>query len=180
MGGKGFSAVGLTEILNAAGVPKGSFYYYFKSKDAFGEALLEQYFADYMAELTELLEKPGQSGAQRLMAYWKKWLKTQAGCDSQGKCLAVKLGAEVADLSEAMRSALRIGTAKIMQRLAKAIEDARADGSLAVEGDALFLSEVLYQLWLGASLLEKITRNGESLKTAMAATHRILNIPPKK
>ena len=33
MGGKGFSAVGLTEILNAAGVPKGSFYYYFKSKD---------------------------------------------------------------------------------------------------------------------------------------------------
>ena len=67
-----------------------------------------------------------------------------------------------------------------MQRLAKAIEDARADGSLAVEGDALFLSEVLYQLWLGASLLEKITRNGESLKTAMAATHRILNIPPQK
>lgn len=180
MGGKGFSAVGLTEILTAAGVPKGSFYYYFKSKDAFGEALLEQYFADYMAELAELLEKPGQSGAQRLMAYWEKWLKTQAGCDSQGKCLAVKLGAEVADLSEAMRSALRIGTAKIMQRLAKAIEDARADGSLAVEGDALFLSETLYELWMGASLLEKITRNDEPLKTAMAATHRILNIPPKQ
>lgn len=180
MGGKGFSAVGLTEILTAAGVPKGSFYYYFKSKDAFGEALLEQYFADYMAELTELLEKPGQSGAQRLMAYWEKWLKTQAGCDPQGKCLAVKLGAEVADLSEAMRSALRIGTAKIMQRLAKAIEDARADGSLTVEGDALFLSETLYELWMGASLLEKITRNDEPLKTAMAATHRILNLPPKK
>ncbi len=180
MGGKGFSAVGLTEILTAAGVPKGSFYYYFKSKDAFGEALLEQYFADYMAELTELLEKPEQSGAQRLMAYWDKWLQTQAGCDSQGKCLAVKLGAEVADLSEAMRSALRIGTAKIMQRLAKTIEDARADGSLAVEGDALFLSETLYELWMGASLLEKITRNDAPLKTAMAATHRILNIPPKK
>ena len=113
MSGKGFSAVGLTEILNAAGVPKGSFYYYFKSKDAFGEALLEQYFADYMAELTELLEKPEQSGAQRLMAYWDKWLQTQAGCDSQGKCLAVKLGAEVADLSEAMRSALRIGQRKL-------------------------------------------------------------------
>ena len=79
-----------------------------------------------------------------------------------------------------MRSALRIGTAKIMQRLAKTIEDARADGSLAVEGDALFLSETLYELWMGASLLEKITRNDAPLKTAMAATHRILNIPPKK
>lgn len=180
MGGKGFSAVGLTEILTAAGVPKGSFYYYFKSKDAFGEALLEQYFADYMAELTAILEKPGQSGAERLVAYWEKWLRTQAGCDPQGKCLAVKLGAEVADLSEAMRSTLQIGTARIMQRLAKAIEEARADGSLSVEGDALFLSETLYELWMGASLLEKITRNDEPLKTAMAATHRILNIPPKK
>ncbi|MEA4837499.1 MAG: TetR/AcrR family transcriptional regulator [Rhodospirillaceae bacterium] len=180
MGGKGFSAVGLTEILTTAGVPKGSFYYYFKSKDAFGEALLEQYFADYMAELTAILEKPGQSGAERLVAYWEKWLRTQAGCDPQGKCLAVKLGAEVADLSEAMRSALQIGTARIMQRLAKAIEEARADGSLSVEGDALFLSEALYELWMGASLLEKITRNDEPLKTAMAATYRILNIPPKK
>ncbi|OXS27887.1 MAG: TetR family transcriptional regulator [Desulfovibrio sp. MES5] len=176
MSGKGFSAVGLTEILTAAGVPKGSFYYYFKSKDAFGEALLEQYFADYMAEITVLLEKPGQSGAERLIAYWEKWLGTQAGCDHQGKCLAVKLGAEVADLSEAMRNALRIGTARIMQRLAKAIDEARADGSLVVEGDALFLAETLYQLWIGASLLEKITRNGEPLKTAMVATRRILNL----
>lgn len=38
---KGFSAVGLNEILQAAGVPKGSFYHYFGSKEAFGEALLE-------------------------------------------------------------------------------------------------------------------------------------------
>lgn len=87
-------------------------------------------------------------------------------------------GAKVADLSEAMRSALRIGAAKIMQRLAKAIEEARADGSLAVEGDALFLAETLYELWMEASLLEKITRNDEPLKTAMAATRCIFNISP--
>lgn len=75
MDGKGGSAVGLTEILNADGVPKGSFYYYFKSKDAFGEALLEQYFADYMAEITVLLEKPEKNGAERLMTYWENGSK---------------------------------------------------------------------------------------------------------
>ena len=37
--GKGFSAVGLSELLAVAGVPKGSFYHYFKSKELFGEAL---------------------------------------------------------------------------------------------------------------------------------------------
>jgi TetR/AcrR family transcriptional repressor of nem operon len=41
---KGFSAVGLNEILQAAEVPKGSFYHYFKSKEQFGEALLEAFF----------------------------------------------------------------------------------------------------------------------------------------
>ncbi len=38
MAGKGFTAVGLSEILTTAGVPKGSLYYYFATKDAFGEA----------------------------------------------------------------------------------------------------------------------------------------------
>lgn len=45
---KGFSAVGLNEILAAAGIPKGSFYHYFGSKEAFGEALLESYFEGYL------------------------------------------------------------------------------------------------------------------------------------
>jgi len=51
MSGKGFSAVGLNEILSEAKVPKGSFYHYFDSKDAFGEALLSSYFEDYLADL---------------------------------------------------------------------------------------------------------------------------------
>ena len=110
MAGKGFSAVGLNEILSDIGVPKGSFYHYFASKEAFGEALLDRYFDDYLAELDETLRKPGLNMAQRLMNYWQNWQDTQSFLDCQGKCLAVKLGAEVADLSESMRLALKQGT----------------------------------------------------------------------
>ncbi|MES2347993.1 MAG: TetR/AcrR family transcriptional regulator, partial [Pseudomonadota bacterium] len=67
MAGKGFSAVGLNEILTGAGVPKGSFYHYFGSKDAFGEALLDSYFDDYLAEIDATLAQPGLTMAQRLM-----------------------------------------------------------------------------------------------------------------
>jgi TetR/AcrR family transcriptional regulator, transcriptional repressor for nem operon len=52
--GRGFTAVGLSEILLSANVPKGSFYHYFNSKEAFGEALLESYFSDYMVQLETL------------------------------------------------------------------------------------------------------------------------------
>src|SRR5689334_11959269 len=50
MAHKGYSAVGINEVLAEAGVPKGSFYHYFPSKDAFGEAILKSYFADYLTD----------------------------------------------------------------------------------------------------------------------------------
>ena len=135
MAAKGFSAVGLTEILKASGVPKGSFYHYFSSKDAFGEVLLDRYFEDYLADLDETLRKPGLTMAQRLMNYWRQWQENQSVFGCQGKCLAVKLGAEVADLSEAMRSALKRGTSEIIKRLKLAIEAGVAEGSLSIADD---------------------------------------------
>lgn len=66
---KGFSAVGLNEVLNAAGVPKGSFYHYFASKDAFGTALLEHYFETYLADMDRIFQDPATSAHQALMRY---------------------------------------------------------------------------------------------------------------
>lgn len=175
MGGKGFSAVGLNEILTAADVPKGSFYYYFASKDAFGAALLESYFKGYLADLDVTLERPGLTMAERLMVYWAKWRETQ-GDEGQQKCLAVKLGAEVADLSEPMRLALDRGMSAIIARLAKAIEAGAAEGSLSVDGASANEASTLYHLWLGASLMAKIVKTAAPFETATATTRRILHL----
>jgi TetR/AcrR family transcriptional repressor of nem operon len=177
MAGKGFSAVGLNEILTAAGVPKGSFYHYFSSKDAFGEALLESYFEAYLAELDETLGRPGRTMAQRLMDYWQQWQDTQSFSDCQGKCLAVKLGAEVADLSEAMRAVLKRGTAGIISRLAAAIRAGVAEGSLRVKDDPDGVAQSLYQLWLGASVMVKIVRTTQPFGAAMMTTRQVLQLP---
>jgi TetR/AcrR family transcriptional repressor of nem operon len=178
MAGKGYSAVGLNEILTGAGVPKGSFYHYFGSKDAFGEALLESYFEDYLADLDVTLSQPGLSMAQCLLSYFEVWQQTQSFFDCQGKCLAVKMAAEVADLSEAMRLAIKRGTSGIVSRLAAAIEAGVAEGSLTIKGDATGIAHSLYQLWLGASVMVKIERDVEPFKTAMITTRQILSLTP--
>jgi TetR/AcrR family transcriptional regulator, transcriptional repressor for nem operon len=175
--GRGFSAVGLNEILQAASVPKGSFYHYFGSKEAFGEALLESYFAGYMVGIEGLLCRPGLNGAARLMRYWDNWRDTQANCDPKGKCLAVKLAAEVSDLSEPMRVVLRQGTDRVIARLAQAIEEGRADGSLPAPLAPQATATTLYQMWLGASLRAKITRDSAPLDAALAATRQLLGLP---
>jgi len=178
MAGKGFSAVGLNEVLAAAAVPKGSFYHYFASKDAFGEALLERYFEDYLAEIDEILGRPGTTMTERLMAYWRQWQENQSFLDCQGKCLAVKLGAEVADFSEAMRLTLKRGTSGIITRIQRAIEDGVAEGSLSIDGVSHDVAQGLYQLWLGASVMAKISRSSQPFEAAMFTTRQILHLSP--
>jgi TetR/AcrR family transcriptional repressor of nem operon len=176
MSGKGFSAVGLNEILTEAKVPKGSFYHYFGSKDAFGEALLESYFEDYLADIDRILSQPGLPMAARLLQYFDAWRANQSFLDCQGKCLAVKLAAEVADLSEAMRAVLKRGTARIIGKLAAGIEAGVADGSLAIDDTPKRVAESLYQLWLGASVMVKIVRSAEPFDAAMGVTRQMLHL----
>ncbi|MFI6025442.1 TetR/AcrR family transcriptional regulator [Amycolatopsis magusensis] len=176
MSRRGYSAVGLNEVLSEAGVPKGSFYHFFASKDAFGEAILRSYFADYVAGMDRVLAGADGSAADRLMAYWQQWRQTQSVDDCQGKCLAVKLGAEVADLSESMRLALKEGTDAVVDRIERAIVAGLEDNSLSVDGDPCAAAQVLYDLWLGASVMAKIHRSPAPLDTSMAATRQFLHL----
>lgn len=172
--GKGFSSVGLNEILKTAGVPKGSFYHYFESKEQYGQALLQDYFEYRLVAMEALLGAVGPSGRERLIGYWQQWLDSQCDECTDQKCLVVKLAAEVADLSDAMRLTLRDGTDRVIARIARVIDDGIADRSLPAL-DALPVAQTLYQLWLGASLIGKLHRNRKSLENAMDFTMKLLS-----
>lgn len=173
---KGWAAVGINEVLGVAGVPKGSFYHWFSSKDAFGEAMMQSYFTEYLAEMDEIFARPQASAAARLMAYWENWRATQELDDCRGKCLAVKLGAEVADLSEPMRLALKDGATAIVGCVERMIVAGTADGSLSVVGDARVVAQTLYDLWLGSSVLAKIHRDPAPMDGALALTRQVLHL----
>ena len=173
---KGFAAVGINEILTAAGVPKGSFYHFFGSKDAFGEAVMRSYYTDYLADMDHILAEPGLSAAQRLMNYWQYWRDMQSANECQGKCLTVKLGAEVSDLSESMRIVLKEGTTAMVDRLERMIAVGLEEGSLTIDGSARDTAQALYDMWLGASLLVKIHRNTSPFDTTMTVTRQLLRL----
>lgn len=176
---KGYSGLGLQEILAAAAVPKGSFYYYFASKEAFGTALLQDYVQRYAARLDGLLARPG-NGKQQLLRYFTAWIRDPEDDSRPGwaeGCLVVKLAAEVADLSDAMRQVLDAGVARLIERCAALITLARADGSLPAGAEPQALARVLYQMWLGAALLRKLGGTDRPLLDALAATEALLTCP---
>ena len=170
---RGFSAVGLSEILGTANVPKGSFYHYFQSKEGFGVALLERYFLAYADRHASARAAPGATGKQIVLEFFRNWLVSQEASGAHHACLAVKLAAEVCDLSEPMRHALATGMNRIVADLADALRAAQADGQLGGP-DAGQLAESLYALWVGASVLARANGSTEALQRAYRQTEQML------
>lgn len=161
---KGFTAVGIKQILDTAGVPKGSFYHYFASKEAFGEAIISHYFTQYKQRL-DIIGSQNVSAQQKLYDYFQNWYDTQQNnCDHE-KCLVVKLSAEVADMSEPMRKALHAGYQQTITWLATQIKAGWADNSVPRPANisAESMAKRWYFAWLGASLVAKISQTDTPL-----------------
>lgn len=168
--GKGFAAVGLNEILKTANVPKGSFYHYFESKEQFGTALLEHYFEQYLLTLDTQLKTDGRRAIDRLIAYFEQWKTSQCDDTSKDRCLVVKLSGEVTDLSESMRLSLKQGTHQVIQHLASCMQTAIDNQEITLTADAQTVTEELYYLWIGATLMTKVNHTPAALEIAMNAT----------
>lgn len=170
---KGFTSVGLSMLLKHAQIPKGSFYHYFKSKEQFGETLITDYFAKYMQWLNALFTNKQLPANERLLNYFKHWIVFDQGVCGAQRCLVVKLSAEVSDLSEPMRLALNKGANDVVLAIAQCVESGIHDGSIKVT-NAQETAEILYQTWLGASILYKLSKNVSGLQRTLQKTEHIL------
>ncbi len=165
--GKGFTATGINAILMAANVPKGSFYHHFKSKEQFGTALLQNYFEHYLINLnTTLMTSGSERSIDRFLDYFKNWQLTQCKDTTKDKCLVVKLSGEVSDLSESMRVELDRGTQKVIARLAQCVALAQKKNEIQVTDSAEQLAHEIYYLWIGASLISKVSHSSQPFDIA--------------
>ena len=145
--------------------------------------MLVRYLDQYLNRMDGLLRADGSTARVRLMRYWSCWNASQCGIAQDGgaelaqgsKCLIVKLSAEVADISETMRLALRSGTDRVVQRIAACIDEGHADGSIPRALQAGDTALTLYQLWLGASLLAKLRRDASPFEHATRSTELLLS-----
>lgn len=174
---RGFNGMGLIELLKVAEVPKGSFYHYFPSKEAFGVAMLERYFAVYHQHLQAFLDDHQGNQRQRILDYYQQSLNTFCQESAFAGCLSVKLSAEVCDLSESMRIALNAGSKALIATLTQAVERAVQQGTLLPVNASEACAQNLYMLWLGASLQSKISRDSSPLVNAWQEMTRMLPEP---
>lgn len=170
---KGFTSVGLSQLLKHAQVPKGSFYHYFQSKEQFGEALIADYFDKYLQRLESLFSDESLTHTERVKSYWQRWIENNQGICGAERCLVVKLSSEVSDLSEPMRLALNSGANRVIAAIANCLEQGKQSGSIQVD-NCQDTAVTLYQLWLGASVLYKLSRDVSGMQNTLEKTADIL------
>lgn len=156
---KSYNSCGLSEILSAAGVPKGSFYHYFKSKEGFGVALVEK-SADELAEwVDEFTRDRSKPPLERVRAFFVESRDCYIENGPIRECLLAKMALETAQLSEPMRAAIKCAYDQWASSMAAAIREAQATGDADASVDADVLANQLINAWEGATIRMQIDRN---------------------
>src|SRR5690349_5551308 len=122
----GFAASGIKDITDAAGVPKGSFYAYFASKEAFAAAILDHYWSDIEARILPILESEG-SAQDRITRFFHALADEHEASDFLLGCLVGNLSLELGGSSEPTREEL----VRILDRWNEALGSCVRSGQLA-------------------------------------------------
>lgn len=161
---KGFSATGIEEILGRVGVPKGSFYHYFDSKEAFGLDLIERYGAFFARKLDRHLGNPALSPLSRVRAFVLDATDGMARYDYRRGCLIGNLGQEMGALPESFRAKLKETFEDWQARFSACLIEAQQAGELAPEADTRQLAAFFWIGWEGAVLRAKLEQSAAPLE----------------
>jgi TetR/AcrR family transcriptional regulator, transcriptional repressor for nem operon len=160
---KSFASTGIEDILKRLNVPKGSFYHYFDSKEAFGCAVIDSYAAYFARKLDRLLLDTSRSPLQRIVNLVTDACIGMERHQFQRGCLVGNLGQEMNSLPETFRVKLEGAFLDWQERLADCIRSALLQGELAATADCQQLSEFFWIGWEGAVLRAKLIRNSSPL-----------------
>jgi TetR/AcrR family transcriptional repressor of nem operon len=160
---KGFSVTGLDEILRTAEVPKGSFYHFFGSKEAFGAALIERYASYFANKLDLFLLDKSLSPLQRLAAFAADARSGMARYEFRRGCLIGNLGQEMGALPQAFRGQLVAVFCDWQSRVGNCLEEAKKLGEIGATADCQKLAATFWIGWEGAILRAKLESSPEPI-----------------
>ena len=167
---RGYNATGIQEIATAAGIPKGSFYNYFASKEEFGAEVIRYYARDglekWQAALVEAAEKSEPYSA--LYQVFLEVTEKYRCADVKKGCLLGTLSAEISEASEECRLALKESIDAFKEVLAAYLAKGQEQGKVRREITAGQMADLVWDAWQGSLLRMKVEKSVEPVKTDLA------------
>lgn len=157
--GQGFNYTGIQPMLEAAQAPKGSFYYYFKNKQDFGEQVLAYYNQIHGGHIMRLLGDQSQSPLERLRAYFDFYITYNQNNQCREGCLIGMLSQELSAQNEPFRHLLRESLDQWQGAFEQCLTEAQTQGEIRAGRDLTQLARFCLNGYQGALLRMKATKD---------------------
>jgi TetR/AcrR family transcriptional repressor of nem operon len=154
------------DITDAAGLPKGSFYNYFESKEAFAIEVIDR-FGKEQGALGGVLSDESISPVERLRRYFASIATTLAAQNYERGCLVGNFSTELADQSRPIRDRLASTFAAWSRPIATCIRDGQKAGEISRDMDPSALADFLLNSFEGAMLRMKVEKDSSPLDQFM-------------
>ena len=172
---RGYHGAGVQEIVQAAGVPKGSFYHYFASKEDFALQALQQVYGPRLQRYAQALDNPALSPRARILDYYGELVEHFARQEKlEYHCFIGSLSFEMAELSPALGAEIDAILQRSADILQACLEQAQAGGELATDEDCRSLASFITSAWQGALTRLKVASNTRALADFMQRLQLLL------
>lgn len=172
---RGYHGTGVLEIVQAAGIPKGSFYHYFASKEDFALQALAFIYRPRLARYAQALNDPALSPRARILAYYRDLLAHFARQDTpQYHCFIGSLSFEMSEMLPAIGAEVAAIQQASVDILRDCLEQAQAAGELPADEDCGNLATFISDAWQGVLARLKVGRNLQPLEAFVTRLERLL------
>ncbi|MGH7300768.1 MAG: TetR/AcrR family transcriptional regulator [Candidatus Rokuibacteriota bacterium] len=157
---QGYRSTSLDDVLRESGVGKGNFYYYFKSKEELGYAIIDRIARAFVERgLGPAFADTEADPVAQLHGFFERVLDSQRQRNCVGGCVMGNLASELSDVHEGFRQRLAEIFVAYQAHLAEAIRRGQQSGRLRSDADASRVAQFLVAGLEGAILLSKVTRD---------------------
>ena len=163
----GYHGTGIKQILDAVNVPKGSFYNYFASKEAFVAEILREYSQQYLQMLDHYLSQSEQTPLDKIKTIYEFMLTQHASQDCQRGCLVGSIAAEIGNQSEACQAAMLASVTFSKSRISDLIQQAQNSQQIRNDLTADQITNTFWATWEGSLLKMKMEGSIDSAKETL-------------
>ena len=161
---KGYNHTGIQEVLKAAGVPKGSFYFYFKNKEDFGLHVIDFFNNMFIGMVESVINDKSVSPVQRLENLFDLFIEMFKTMDYTCGCPIGNLSQEMGDLSPAFSAKLTESVKLMVQMYKDILDEAKDKGQINKRINTRETADFIVSSWHGSLIRMKIVKGLESLE----------------
>jgi len=161
---KGYHNTGIQEILQAAGVPKGSFYNYFSNKEDFGLQIIDYFTGFFLSISKPIQENTAFSPLEKIKKILELFMDLFKSKDFAYGCPIGNLAQEMGDLSPAFREKLKSALENMVDTYSGILAEAQIQGEISRDLDARKAAYFLVSSWHGALIHMKAVKSLEPLE----------------